>query len=79
MHRLLKWLRRQRRDREQAQSLTEYAIMLLLVGIAVVLVLVLLQASIENAFRRFVDRAPVAPPNIGPIGGQFTPRPPTDT
>ena len=60
------------------QNFVEYAIIIFLVGIAVVLALAALRPAIENAFERFIDNAPVAPPSIGPIGGQFTPRPSPD-
>ena len=60
---------------QAGQNLVEYGIIILLVGIAVVLALTALRPAIENAFARFIANAPVAPPSIGPIGGQFTPRP----
>ncbi len=65
--------------RHQGQGLAEYGLILLLVGAVVVLVLAIMQPTIANSFRTFVRRAPVAPPEIGPIGGQFTPLPPTST
>lgn len=61
--------------RQKGQGFVEYGIILLLVGIAVVVALALLRPAIEEAFERFIANAPVAPPSIGPIGGQFTPRP----
>lgn len=60
---------------QTGQGFIEYAIILLLVGIAVVIALTALRPAIEEAFERFITNAPVAPPEIGPIGGQFTPRP----
>jgi len=60
---------------QTGQGFIEYGIILLLVGIAVVIALTLLRPAIEEAFERFITNAPVAPPEIGPIGGQFTPRP----
>ncbi len=60
---------------QTGQGFIEYAIILLLVGIAVVIALTLLRPAIEEAFDRFISNAPLAPPEIGPIGGQFTPRP----
>jgi Flp pilus assembly pilin Flp len=63
------------KSQQTGQGFVEYAIILLLVGIAVVVILSLLRPAIEDAFERFITNAPVAPPEIGPIGGQFTPRP----
>ncbi|MCL4869690.1 MAG: carbohydrate-binding protein [Anaerolineae bacterium] len=66
---------KRRFTRQAGQGFIEYAVILLLVGMAVVLILSLLWPTIEDTFRRFVERAPLAPPEIGPIGGHFTPRP----
>ncbi|MBP7999349.1 MAG: carbohydrate-binding protein [Chloroflexi bacterium] len=63
------------RSQQDGQGFVEYGIMLLLLGIAVIVIVALLRPAIVDAFQRFVERAPVAPPSMGPIGASFTPRP----
>ncbi|MCA9969521.1 MAG: InlB B-repeat-containing protein, partial [Anaerolineales bacterium] len=60
---------------DTGQGLTEYAIILGLVALAVIAIINLMGPAISNVFANFVERAPVAPPDL--VG--YTRIPPTAT
>lgn len=61
------------------QGLVEYAFILSLVAVTAIVAVNLFGDELVDTFRRFVSSGQMAPPSIGPIGGEFTPRPPTQT
>lgn len=61
------------------QGFVEYAFILSLVAVTAIVAVNLFGDQMVDVFRRFVSSGQMAPPSIGPIGGEFTPRPPTQT
>lgn len=61
------------------QGFVEYAFILSLVAVTAIVAVNLFGDQMVDVFRRFVSSGQMAPPSIGPIGGEFTPRPPTLT
>lgn len=59
---------------QRGQSLSEYALFMVIVGIALVVVANVLEPAIEDLFEEFADSAPMAPPSLA----GYTP-PPTYT
>ena len=69
-----------RKNKRQAgQGLIEYGLLILLVGVASIVLVNLFQDELKDVFRDFAGSNDLAPPDIGPIGGEFTPRPATAT
>ena len=63
----------------RGQGLVEYGLILTLVALAAIIAVTLFGQTIQDTFRDVVGSGEYAPPDIGPIGGQFTQRPPTVT
>jgi Flp pilus assembly pilin Flp len=68
-----------RRQRQRGQGLVEYAIILSLVAVAAIVAVNLFGDGLTNTFSNFVGEGEFAPPSVGPLGGQFTPLPPSAT
>jgi len=64
---------------EHGQGLVEYGMIILLVGIAAIIAVNLFEDQLRETFRDFVGTGEFAPPDIGPLGGEFTPKPGTPT
>ncbi len=56
--------RADRRSSESGQSVSEYALIIVLVGVAAIVIIQLLGPALGNVFSRFGRRAPVAPPSL---------------
>ncbi len=67
------------RRNAKGQGFVEYAIILSLVAIAAIIAVNLFGDGLTNTFSTFVGEGDFAPPSIGPLGGNFTPLPPTAT
>jgi hypothetical protein len=63
----------------RGQGLVEYGFILALVALAAIIAVTLFGETIQDTFADLMDNGEYAPPDIGPIGGQFTQRPPTFT
>lgn len=72
---IIKLIQRSRRQPEQGQGIVEYIMILAFVALAVFLIINLMGPAISNTFSDFVERAPVAPPDL--VG--YTRVPPTAT
>lgn len=67
------------RTNQFGQGLIEYGLIIMLVGIAVIVAVNLFDDALRETFNSFIGRGEYAPPSLGPIGGNFTPRPATPT
>lgn len=76
-----KWylIKNRKRLTQRGQGLIEYALIITLVGVALIVTVNLFEDALRNTFDSFIGRGEFAPPAIGPIGGNFTPRPATPT
>lgn len=68
-----------RRYTTKGQGLVEYGIILALVAVAAIVAVNFFGDGLANTFSTFVGEGDFAPPDIGPLGGDFTPLPPTAT
>ncbi len=64
---------------KRGQGLIEYALILSLVALAAIVFVNLFGETLQDTFQEIVGDGQYAPPDIGPIGGNFTQRPPTVT
>ncbi|MDA0242658.1 MAG: carbohydrate-binding protein [Chloroflexi bacterium] len=64
---------------KRGQGLIEYALILSLVALAAIVFVNLFGETLQDTFQEIVGDGQYAPPDIGPIGGNFTQRPPTIT
>ncbi len=61
------------------QGLIEYSLLIFFVGVASIILVNAFEEELKNLFRDFAGSGEVAPPSIGPLGGEFTPKPATPT
>lgn len=69
----------EQKKRPRGQGLVEYGIILALVAVAAIVAVNFFGDGLTDTFTAFVGDGEFAPPAIGPLGGDFTPLPPTVT